>query len=350
VAYTRSSDAICDFDRCANWTISDALPDAARSLYRAPSRPCPREYLDTLGLTPKNLTTIIKADGALDAQQKVEALGRLYGLTPKEVKTFIIQANMAKSQNDIDALAKKYHLTPKEVTTLITAADRASSVIGQVRIELDGLNGRVAHTYVVTTHRDVRVGGSSGIAANPTLNENGGFYSGGVRRFADGGWGMDGTYYPRSPQIVGGGANILWGEKATGWEAYISGKPSERDRNLDVLSEAADRLGATVEYANGGITAYASGGVRGSARAREERKLASELSKLTDEIKKSREDRAQYRQSVSQAFVSDPFGGTLGGFDAQMKYEAGKLRGVRADLSTLRASPSWRCPPAGPGR
>jgi hypothetical protein len=89
----------------------------------------------------------------------------------------------------------------------------------------------------------------------------------GAKAFADGGFGMDGRYYAREPMLIPGGANILWGERETGWEAYISGKPSEKQRNLEILALAADRLGAAViPAAMGRITAYANGGTRGTGR------------------------------------------------------------------------------------
>lgn len=47
----------------------------------------------------------------------------------------------------------------------------------------------------------------------------------------------------RQSSLVNGGANILWGEPETGWEAYVSGKPSQLNRNRAVLREAASRLG-----------------------------------------------------------------------------------------------------------
>jgi hypothetical protein len=79
---------------------------------------------------------------------------------------------------------------------------------------------------------------------DPTENANGGLYDAGrSMAFADGGYGENGTYYSRSSQIVAGGANILWGEQETGWEAYISGKPSQRARNKAIWSEAGRRLG-----------------------------------------------------------------------------------------------------------
>lgn len=58
---------------------------------------------------------------------------------------------------------------------------------------------------------------------------------GGLEEYAAGGF---------SPGIYRGGAPIhKFAEHETIWEAYISGKPSERDRNRQIWVEAGDRLG-----------------------------------------------------------------------------------------------------------
>ena len=77
----------------------------------------------------------------------------------------------------------------------------------------------------------------------------------------------------RVPQIVRGGANILWGEPETSWEGYISGHPAHRQRNKGVLIESARRLGAPpdlldtmrvrMSFAGGGIAQ--AGGLAASA-------------------------------------------------------------------------------------
>lgn len=83
---------------------------------------------------------------------------------------------------------------------------------------------------------------------------DGGLWAGGVRKYADGGIDAAGRYVPREPMIAKGGQYVLWGEKETGWEAYISGKPGQRARNLDIWAEAGRRLGAK-HYADGHIQA-----------------------------------------------------------------------------------------------
>lgn len=68
-------------------------------------------------------------------------------------------------------------------------------------------------------------------------NEAGGMYVGGVKYFADGGI-ESGTYR---------GGRTLYGfaEPGVPWETFISGKPSERERNRQIWAETGARLGVT---------------------------------------------------------------------------------------------------------
>ena len=216
---------------------------------------------DALGLTPELVETIFRELGIDEVDLKARGLKRQFDALPKEVRTDIQQNGIPKSEADITRLTKKYNLTPKQVRTLATLMNNASGPIGQILRELLNLDGRTATTTVI--HRTINeiITISRGQSTRPDrrvepgqFNADGGFYANGTRAFADGGYGSNGRYYSRTAQIIPGGANILWGEKSTGWEAYISGKPSERDRNLQVLSMAADRLGAAVTpFANGGM-------------------------------------------------------------------------------------------------
>lgn len=74
---------------------------------------------------------------------------------------------------------------------------------------------------------------------------------------ADGGIDHAGNFVPRVSQFGGpqfGRQNIVWGEPETGWEAYISGKPSQRNRNIGIWEQAGRMLGISFNrYANGGV-------------------------------------------------------------------------------------------------
>jgi hypothetical protein len=80
-----------------------------------------------------------------------------------------------------------------------------------------------------------------GVNPSAALNHaNGGIHAyadGGIAAYANGG-------FPTG--IYSGGAPIhKFAEPETGWEAYISGKPSERDRNRQIWMDAGERLGVT---------------------------------------------------------------------------------------------------------
>lgn len=225
---------------------------------------------------------------------------------PDRVKPEVdVDDKKAKNKaNALDTLMDD--LGAKNPTPTADLNDQATPGINSANNLLDYFDGRVAHATVVVT-RDIRVGSTAGTAANPTLNADGGLHVNGVRQFADGGYGTDGRYYSRDSQIVPGGTNILWGEKETGWEAYISGKPGQRDRNLAVLSEAASRLGATVEtYANGGsigIDRIRTLADRGRLNKLDRleipiRRLEKALGRSEDALRREREERDRVRDQM----------------------------------------------------
>lgn len=72
--------------------------------------------------------------------------------------------------------------------------------------------------------------------------------------------------------IYPGGANILkFAEPETRWEAFVSGKRGEEERNRGILAEAAKRLGMGVYR----LQQYADGGIVRHARAAEHRAITS---------------------------------------------------------------------------
>jgi hypothetical protein len=75
-----------------------------------------------------------------------------------------------------------------------------------------------------------------------------------AKRKADGGTIYAANGMDRQSMIAPGGSNILWAEPETGWETYISGKPSQRARNIRLLEETARRFGLGImPMANGGV-------------------------------------------------------------------------------------------------
>ncbi|WP_203231335.1 hypothetical protein [Nocardioides caldifontis] len=141
----------------------------------------------------------------------------------------------------------------------VQGKEAAINAANSVKSALQALDGFLATARIVTIRETRHVTSGSPNAApvgGPVYTDaDGGIHSYG-RAFADGGFGMDGRYYPRVPQIVRGGANILWGEQETGEEAYISRKRGMEERNIAILNEAASwfGLGLSRRYANGGIS------------------------------------------------------------------------------------------------
>ena len=87
-----------------------------------------------------------------------------------------------------------------------------------------------------------------------------GYADGGIVKRADGGIDGNGAYVDRVPQVARR-RNILWGETDIPWEAYISGKPGMRDRNMGILAETLRLMKvspaelASLQFANGAYLA-----------------------------------------------------------------------------------------------
>ncbi|KRC53932.1 MULTISPECIES: hypothetical protein [unclassified Nocardioides] len=171
---------------------------------------------------------------------------------PKEARTYIRAMGIPETMAEVEDLVTLYDLTGKERKALIRLVDHASGPIQDVIDKLNGVDGKSVDTFINVFKRNLTTGGGGRqpggidelLGADPKREDaNGGLYDGPRRAFAGGGYGSGGRYYDRVSQIVKGGANILWGEQETGWEAYISGKPSQRERNLGIWAETGRRLG-----------------------------------------------------------------------------------------------------------
>jgi TP901 family phage tail tape measure protein len=306
---------------------------------------------DQFGLTPKQVQTIMKLLGYEDTKQKLsDTIKTGKALNQSSWKPHVDVPDAPRAIQKIKGVAKTGQaLGASSWKPHITAVDNASGTIARVKTEIASIPGS-RNVTITTTYKTYHYTYTSTQAARnpsiakPRVSAPGSSANGNLYAFADGGGYDDrGRYVPRVPQLRRGGGNVLWSEPETGWEAYISGKPGMRDRNLQILSMAAERLGAQVTAkANGGITRYANGGSSGLFErkhvAHEIKAVRGEISKLTGQLKKANDKAAQYKASVTQAYSSDPFQGTLGGFNNQVAYETRRLRGTKADLKTLHAA------------
>lgn len=224
------------------------------------------DFLAAMDEIPDEIVTQFKASGEKGAIAKAAELTNEYDLVPDTVES-ILRA-LGFNTADIKAWRALLDDVPDDKNTEITAQDRASGIIANINAMLRGLTTH--KTITIETHR-VNTGGGNGGSGRQTINNaDGGFYAGGVRAFADGGWDERGNYVPRTPQMRDSSRGaVMWGEAETGWEAYISGKPGMEARNRDVLQLAAQRLGGVVAFADGGFTEAMTAREYASLRARE---------------------------------------------------------------------------------
>ena len=126
--------------------------------------------------------------------------------------------------------ADKLGLIPGNVTTAaqLTGVDEASRKMEEF---INAYNNR---TIKLGVSAETIVGNPS-MGYKNTRNADGGLYDY-VQAFADGGL-PNGIYN-------GGRPLYKFAEPETGWEAFISGKQDQRDRNIGIWAESGDRLGA----------------------------------------------------------------------------------------------------------
>lgn len=190
---------------------------------------------------------------ALDqvAKSAIQLAEAIYAETGSEV---LMRESLAASRGSLIATARQFGYSQSE------AESYADTVMGTPKswattFSTPGLNDAMAGVlrlkgYYASLDRSVTIrvdqvrGTTVAIPGGGRITEraDGGI----VQAFANGG-------VPRVPQVRAGGGAIVWNEPETGWEAYISGKPGMRDRNVGVWEDAGDRLGLNyMRFADGG--------------------------------------------------------------------------------------------------
>lgn len=190
-------------------------------------------FLEQINVSPKRIKKL--TDSLLEVPASV--------VTKAELRDEKARAAAKQLSRDITDLNEIDGRPQVHLDTSVFDSDYARTK-GRVH-DLDGDNATIT---ITTVHRDVRQGVSAAVSAQGGVQQaNGGLFDHGWRKaFADGGFGRDGRYYSRTPRMVQGGADIRWGEQETGWEAYISGKPGMRGRNVGIMREAGRRLGVGI--------------------------------------------------------------------------------------------------------
>lgn len=212
-----------------------------------------RDYVIVLAGVKPEVITQFKTAGAPGAIKTAVEVAREADLNDREVRT-VLSALDYSSEDIAKVLKRIRNLDNAEANPKLNVqgASSALTVIRNVRGQLSALDGTGATVWI----RERRTGGDHG-GGSQQASANGNLFEGArVRKFADGGFDEFGRPVQRTPQIRSSSqGTVMWGEPETGWEAYVSGKPSQKPRNRAILSEAASRLGGNVEwFADGGFT------------------------------------------------------------------------------------------------
>ncbi len=181
---------------------------------------------------------------------------------------------------------------------------------GQVKVKKDDNSFADVEYWLnsLTTTRTVKIHAQAGSAAGGMLPSADGnlIAAGRVQAFMYGGF-PSGIYAGRP------GGIHKFAEPETIWEAYISGRPSARERNKKIASQAVERLGGVASFANGGITGLANTlsiaqdkqrlaqQVYQAAKAADDRARAAEKVAKKGDSKAAKEAATEARQKASKA-------------------------------------------------
>lgn len=190
-----------------------------------------QSYLDTLNLTPEDIsTTIALLEYGKSMDEVAQWHARLDAL-PEEEKTAILAL---LDQGKIDEAERRINETARDRDAPIVARDQN---VGNVEAILNSL-ARVRTAVINVVQR--------------IINADGGLYPGGlaVQSFAPGGLRslpdqakIEWPHYP--------GGLVQWAEPETGGEAFIPLAPSKRDRAEDIWEQVGHIFG---RFDRGGLT------------------------------------------------------------------------------------------------
>lgn len=223
-----------------------------------------RKLADSMGLVPSEVDTLFTAAGVAESQKATEDLISTYFGAPKRVSTIFDTPGSVASQEQAATTTHFYEMVPDEVVTpfstpgaaesakaawgvesnirsipkswssqiTVSGADAAANAAWRVKAALDAIPRRVGSSVIVNS------------ISHNIPRARGALMRDGVSAYAGGGISLaTGQVVPRVPQIAKGGTYALWAERKTGWEAYISGLPAERDRNVRIWQDAGRLLG-----------------------------------------------------------------------------------------------------------
>lgn len=254
------ADALTDLTGAADDTTFaiDDTADAVRSLGDAmlDSRGSARDYYDALD----ELTSSLEENGnTLDitteaGRSNEAAIDNIVQRTKEWSAAVLEQTGDQAQANQVvaDGRQKLIEMLAQFGITGQAAEDYVNS-LGLIpenvdtAVELNGIDTAEAELANLTRTRAVRVvvnatGAPSYLLNGPYASADGNLFDHQqqmIRAFANGG--METGIYPGRP-----GGLLKFAEEETKWEAFISGKPGQEERNRQITLDAAQRLGMSV--------------------------------------------------------------------------------------------------------
>lgn len=96
--------------------------------------------LNTIGLTPRAVSTTFKAAGTSEAQVQAEALAKAYNKLPREVRVKINEEGGIHAEGVIKRVNRELDLTPKQRRILLDVRDNASVKVDKVKAKVRDLD------------------------------------------------------------------------------------------------------------------------------------------------------------------------------------------------------------------
>lgn len=266
-------------------------------------------YVNTLLGTPKEVTTLIKAEkeqamaGLREVQAELER-------TPN-AKTITMSAPTAAARAQLELLGFEVRDIPgtKNVTITIPTGTPIGAV-SAIQSAINNMSGRSLGIGVYTTEYYKKVEQGPSIPGI-TKNARGGVWD----YFADGGMRGSARLSTRREEHVGqiapAGSWRVWGEPETGGESYIPLSPTKRPRSRRIAEETVRRLGgdpAGIAWrADGGMDfSYSSTGasaskytLSGLISASNDKKGNFSLAIFTKKLSASNEALANWRNNLA---------------------------------------------------
>ncbi|MFF1483148.1 phage tail tape measure protein [Streptomyces sp. NPDC058319] len=197
-------------------------------------------------LPAKQVAVSAKTQAAIADLQTLQA--KVTGMKGKSVTMTALTGGAEQALTNLGF--KVTHMKDGTVRVTIPTGPPLSA-IGYIQGAINNMSGKTLGIGVYTTEHYKKVQDGPSIPGI-TKNADGNlldFYAGG------------GLREQHVAQIAPAGAMRVWAEQETGGEAYVPLAPAKRGRSTKILEEVARRFGYRLEkYAEGGITAFASGG------------------------------------------------------------------------------------------